>query len=202
MFKGLSCVQTEWKRTRIFSLMFAVYSLILFSVYRPQRSCDKVMFLHLSVILFTGRLADPPGQTRPLGRHQPSRQPQAHPLGSHPWADTPVGRHPPLCAVPAGIWSRSERYASYWNAFLFFDFFSLWRSVWMGPYTHIYTQRFMGMRQTCRDSYMAILPVEFSPNLLLSYSVPRYGITPHRGNRFSCASKTGVLPPVNEVAGR
>ena len=89
MFKGLSCVQTEWKRTRIFSLMFAVYSLILFSFYRPQRGCDKVMFLHLSVILFTGRLADPLGQTRPLGRHQPSRQPQAHPLGRHPRGQTP-----------------------------------------------------------------------------------------------------------------
>ena len=28
--------------------------LTIFHVYRPQRSCGKVMFLHLSVILFTG----------------------------------------------------------------------------------------------------------------------------------------------------
>ena len=65
--------------------------------YRPQRSCGKVMFLHLSVILFTGGgcLADspPPGQSpAPLGRHFPlGRQP---PLGrlpgqTSPWADAP-----------------------------------------------------------------------------------------------------------------
>ena len=62
--------------------------------YRPQRSCGKVMFLHLSVILFTGGMcgqtpngqtpswADTPGQTPPLDRHPPQ-------------ADTPLGRHPP-----------------------------------------------------------------------------------------------------------
>ena len=42
--------------------------------YRPQRSCGKVMFLHLSVILSTGRglstsvhagIHTPPGQTPP-----------------------------------------------------------------------------------------------------------------------------------------
>ena len=52
--------------------------------YRPQRSCGKVMFLHLSVILFTGgggvcqipsRRHPPPGQT-------------------HPWADTLPGQTP------------------------------------------------------------------------------------------------------------
>ena len=88
MFKGLSCVQTEWKRTRIFPLMFAVYSLILFSFYRPQRSCDKVMFLHLSVILFTGRLADPPGQT-PTKQTTPGTPPGQPPLGRHPRRQTP-----------------------------------------------------------------------------------------------------------------
>ena len=46
------------------------------------------MFLHMSVILFTGRgLPHPPGQTPPR-------------------------------AVHAGIWSTSGRYASYWNAIL------------------------------------------------------------------------------------
>ena len=49
-------------------------------VYRPQRSCGKVMFLHVSVILFTGG-----GRQTPLaGRH-----PLPPPLGRHP----PAGRH-------------------------------------------------------------------------------------------------------------
>ena len=54
----LSPIQTErkWKLKRKLSLMFVIY-------YRPQRSCDKVMFLHLSVILFTrGSATHPPGR--------------------------------------------------------------------------------------------------------------------------------------------
>ena len=58
------------------------------------------MFLHLSVILFTGGRC-----TSPLGRHPPG---QTSPLGIHPpWVDPPRDGH---C---------SGRYASYWNAFLF-----------------------------------------------------------------------------------
>ena len=58
------------------------------NIYRPQRSCGKVMFLHLSVILFTGD-------------------------GS---ADTPLppGGHP----SSQGDGSCSGGYASYWNPFL------------------------------------------------------------------------------------
>ena len=49
--------------------------------YRPQRSYSKVMFLHLSVILFTGGVsASSPGQV--------------------PWADTPLGRHPLWADTP------------------------------------------------------------------------------------------------------
>ena len=41
----------------------------MFSWYRPQRSCGKVMFLHLSVILFTGGVwQTPPSNRRPLQR--------------------------------------------------------------------------------------------------------------------------------------
>ena len=47
--------------------------------YRPQRSCGRVMFLHVSVILFTGLGS---------GRHPPQ-------------ADTPPGRHPPLGTATA-----------------------------------------------------------------------------------------------------
>ena len=72
--------------------------------YRPQWSCGKVMFLHLSVILFTGggcaqggALPYPPGQI-PAKADTPT-----------PWADTPS----PSCTVHAGIRSTSGRYASY-----------------------------------------------------------------------------------------
>ena len=49
-------------------------------------SCGKVMFLHLSVILFTGGESRTPGQTHPC---LPGRHPL--PLGRHP---LPLGRHP------------------------------------------------------------------------------------------------------------
>ena len=51
--------------------------------YRPQQSCAKVMFLHLSVILFTGGCLP-----QCMLRYTP-------PLGRPPWPDTPPGRHPP-----------------------------------------------------------------------------------------------------------
>ena len=76
--------------------------------YRPQRSCGMVMFLHVSVILSTGGGVSgrPPGQTPP-----------------HPWADTlPWANTPPPRAdtLPPRDGHCSGRYASYWNAFLFF----------------------------------------------------------------------------------
>ena len=61
----------------------------------------KVIFLHLSVILFTGGVpgqvphgtGTPPWQVHPLGRY-----PHPSPLGRYtpPWADTPPGRYTPL----------------------------------------------------------------------------------------------------------
>ena len=62
--------------------------------YRPQRSCGKVMFSQASVILLGGVSQHTLGQTPP----------QAY----TPWADPP----------PDG--QCSGRYASYWNAFLWF----------------------------------------------------------------------------------
>ena len=64
----------------------------------------KVIFLHLSVILFTGG-GEVPGQVPPG---------QVHPLGRY----TPRADAPPS-AVHAEILSTSGQYASYWNAFLF-----------------------------------------------------------------------------------
>ena len=52
--------------------------------YCPQRNCGKVMFLHLSVILFTGGVSrTTPWVGTPPGRH------------TIPQADTPLGRHLP-----------------------------------------------------------------------------------------------------------
>ena len=63
--------------------------------YRPQWSCGKVMFLHLSV------------------SHSVHREVSASgPRGM------PPGQTPPPCPVHAGIWSTSGRYASYWNTYL------------------------------------------------------------------------------------
>ena len=69
----------------------------------------KVIFLHLSVILFTGGstwTGTPPDRYTPLGRY-------TLPARYTPRAGTP----------PAGILSTSGLYASYWNAFLFDMFY-------------------------------------------------------------------------------
>ena len=95
----------------------------------------KVIFLHLCVILFTGGVPGqvPPGRYTPRAGTRPGRYTpwqvhphrQVHPPGRytpprqvHPWqVHTPPTVH-------AGIRSTSGRYASYWNAFLFCNFFA------------------------------------------------------------------------------
>ena len=74
----------------------------------PQRSCGKVMFLHLSVTLFTRGVCH---TDTPLGR-------------------SPPGRHPP-CAVHAGIRATSGWYASYWNAILFRLYLCNKKACWL-----------------------------------------------------------------------
>ena len=87
-----------------------------FLVYLPQRSWGKVMFLHVSVILFTWGVClsacwdtthlweqNPPEQTPPPGVDNPPR---------------------PGKIACWEIRARSGRYASYWNAFLFSRSFS------------------------------------------------------------------------------
>ena len=72
--------------------------------YRPQRSCGKVMFLHLSVILSTGGGGCIPActwATTPLGRHPPPQADTPCPPARHPRVDTPSGRHPPQQAATA-----------------------------------------------------------------------------------------------------
>ena len=77
--------------------------------------------------------SDPPEQTPPPGtRHPRSRHPPTLQAGRHPsWEQTPSGTRPPQDQTPPGpdtppreahssIRSTSGRYASYWNAFLFY----------------------------------------------------------------------------------
>ena len=85
--------------------------------YRPQRSCGKVMFLHLSVShsVHRGRgclpqcmlgyppplAGTPPGQVHPQANTPPR---QVHPPGRYtPQASTPPGQvHPPWQVTPPG----------------------------------------------------------------------------------------------------
>ena len=58
----------------------------------------RVIFLHLSVILFTGGV---PGQVHPPGRYPPG---QVHPPGSQytPWQVPPPGKYTPWQVHPLG----------------------------------------------------------------------------------------------------
>ena len=84
----------------------------------------KVIFLHLFVILFTGGggsgKENPPG----LGEHPPGMENPPRPDTSSPRRQTPPWRPPQAWRPPreadSGIRSTIGRYASYWNAFLFF----------------------------------------------------------------------------------
>ena len=108
-------------------------------IYRPQTKFAKVMFLRLSVShsVHVGVPRQvPPQAGTPLradtpspGRYTSGLVPsgQVHPqAGTPPWqvhspGRYPPGRYPPLpTTVHAGIRSTSGRYASYWNAFLYY----------------------------------------------------------------------------------
>ena len=106
-------------------------------VYRPQRSCGKVMFLHLSVshsvhrgglplvqgdVCHTHPWADTPRADISLARHSPwpdtpllARHP---PLGqtphlsqTPPWPDTPLGRHP----LSNACWDTPPLHSACWD---------------------------------------------------------------------------------------
>ena len=131
------------------TLTFAVVSV---SLSPANEVWGKVIFLHLSVILFTGGVPGqvPPGsytprdQVHPLGpgtspRTRYTPQDQVHPLPRTRYTPLPGTRytprtrytpqgpgtplrdqvHPPISACWE-IQTTSGRYASYWNAFLFF----------------------------------------------------------------------------------
>ena len=94
--------------------------------YHPQRSCGKVKFLHLSVILFTGGCLPQcmlgytqPPDTPLLGRHPLADTPQTDtsPGQTPAWADT----HPQQMATavdsthPAGMHSCLSFSCSFWQ---------------------------------------------------------------------------------------
>ena len=108
------------------------------------------MFLHLSVILFTGgclprgyfaqgvgflpRRDVCPGRgvCPGGGRHSsqadtpPGQTPRADPSpGRHLLCPVHAGIHLPPCTVHAGIQSTSGRYVSYWNAYLLLNYFNV-----------------------------------------------------------------------------
>ena len=112
-------------------------------LYRPQHSCGKVMFLHLSLshsihggCLADTHQADTPrqiqpwvdtpwpdtplarhslGQTHPLAR-SPGRHPpgQTPPVQTHPPGRHPLGRHPPHPAATAADGTHPTGMLSCW----------------------------------------------------------------------------------------
>ena len=99
----------------------------------------KVIFLHLSVILFTGgvclnacwdttppRSRHPPGPDTPQEQTPPSQEQtpprEQTPPCPPPGADPPREQTPPREA-DSSIRSTSGRYASHWNAFLFSEWY-------------------------------------------------------------------------------
>ena len=132
-------------KTAVHHTRFSVIALVLFWFnYRPQRSCGKVVFLHVSLILFTGGMGslsgrpprqrppdrDPqteiswteiPGQRSPRQRppdRDPPRPLDRGPQTETPWDRDPTGQRPP-CTVT------SRQYASYWNVHILVWFCSL-----------------------------------------------------------------------------
>ena len=102
--------------------------------YRPQTKFAKVMFSQVSVCPRGGAYSIACWDTHPQPRDQRQTPPWADtPWAETPWVNTPLDRHPhrqrPPCSVHAGIRSTSGRYASHWNAFLFWNVLSLCRST-------------------------------------------------------------------------
>ena len=86
--------------------------------YQPQRSCHQGNVLtpichsvHRGVCLSACWDTTPWDQVPPRTRHPPG------PGTPQDQAPLPRTRHPP--EADSNIWSMSDRYASYWNAFLF-----------------------------------------------------------------------------------
>ena len=82
-----------------------------------KRSCGKVMYLHLSVILFTGGKSLSRGVS--VGGEGGVQGISVQGVSDH--GDPPV-------------WWKSGRYVSYWNAFLFWNFLIIRSCVFCWPH--------------------------------------------------------------------
>ena len=79
--------------------------------YLRQWSWGKVMFLHVSVILFTGVSVSVHAEIPPPQEQTPP-----------PGADTPPEQtSPPRSSACWEIWATSGRYASCWNAMVYYN---------------------------------------------------------------------------------
>ena len=89
---------------------------VFFNFYRPQHSCDKVMFSQASVILYTGGggvWQTPPGR-HPSGRHPPG---QTSPGRRPPRQTRPLSRHPPQVdtLLPSACWDTHPLPSAWWD---------------------------------------------------------------------------------------
>ena len=91
---NICCYNTEFYLAKNLHWWVILYIL---AYYRPQRSCGKVMFLHLSVILFTGGV----GVGGMHGRGHASRR-DIHGRG-HAWWGGMCGRG--VCMTSGHAWS-------------------------------------------------------------------------------------------------
>ena len=87
----------DWILNILGGILSVLFTFII--LYRPQRSCGKVTFLHLCHSVHRGS-ATPPlcrhlsGVDTPLGRHSLPLGRHSFPLGRPP-GQTPLHRHPP-----------------------------------------------------------------------------------------------------------
>ena len=107
-------------------------------IYRPQRSCGQgYVFTRVCDSVHRGNLRagrpprqrkNPPDQAdTPRTRQTPPRTRQTPPQTRQTppdQGDTPPTRQTPLREADSRIRSTSGRYASYWNAFLFYSLFT------------------------------------------------------------------------------
>ena len=135
--------------------------------YCPHHSCNKVMFLHVSVILSTGGVWQtppwpdtPPGQTPPPpGRHGQTPLGR-HPPGQTPWEE-PLGRHlpPPPSTVTATAADGTHSTRMHSCSQLLSDFKEFWRNFTLRLRNII----FSGFASFCHN-----FPVDTPNNLLFS----------------------------------